>query len=130
MVGYLRYDTPGELDLLNEIWELDAGFTNMVLAQQKLVFKQRHGPKVTKRYDTAKTPHQRLVAHETTTTATRRRLGRALTGTHPGHLSRQIDTLAVKLQTIALTKAPAPIKPAVNKAFVNPPKRRKLGEAT
>ena len=25
MVGYLRYDTPGELELLNETWVLDAG---------------------------------------------------------------------------------------------------------
>ena len=39
-------------------------FTNYFLPQQKLVFKQRNGAKVTKRHDEAKTPHQRAVAHK------------------------------------------------------------------
>jgi len=34
-------------------------FTNYLLAQQKIVFKQRHGSKVTKRYDRAATPFER-----------------------------------------------------------------------
>lgn len=124
MAGYLRYDTAEELDLLNEIWELDAGFTNYLLAQQKLVSKHRNGPKVLKRYDRARTPHRRTVAFPSITETTRRRLDSALTGIHPGHLSRQIATLAAKLQTVALAKAAAPVKPAVNRSFVNPPKRR------
>src|SRR5690625_4779226 len=64
LVGYYRYDTAAELAKLNEIWALDADFTNYFLPQQKLVFKQRNGAKVTKRYDTATTPHQRAMAHE------------------------------------------------------------------
>ena len=44
--GYLRFDTAGEFDVLNRIWELDCMFTNYLLAQQKLVFKQRHGATV------------------------------------------------------------------------------------
>lgn len=55
IVGYHRYDTPAEPVLLNEIWELDRVFTNYLLPQQKLVFKQRNSAKVTKRYDTATT---------------------------------------------------------------------------
>ncbi len=49
-----------------------------------------------------------------------------------GYLSRQIDNLAEKLGAMALTphQAPASIKPRVNRAFVNPPKRRMPGEAT
>ncbi len=130
MVGYLRYDTEAELNLLNEIWELDAGFTNMLSSQQKLISKNREGPKVIKRYDRARTPHRRLEDHNATTKAQTRRLDHQLASTHPGHLSRQINTLAQKLETMALAKAPAPIKPVVNRAFVNPPKRRKLDEAT
>jgi hypothetical protein len=42
VVGYYRYDTPAELDKLNEIWALDAQFTNYFLPQQKLVLNQRH----------------------------------------------------------------------------------------
>jgi hypothetical protein len=54
LVGYSRYDTGGELELLNQIWELDRVFTNYLLPQQKLVFKERNGAKVTKRYDRAR----------------------------------------------------------------------------
>lgn len=130
MVGYLRYDTTEELELLNEIWELDARFTNYLLAQQKLVSKHRVGPKVVKRYDTAQTPHRRTEAFPSISETTCRKLNLALAGTHPGHLSHKINMLAAKLETVALSKAPAPVKPAVNRSFVNPPKRRKLREAT
>lgn len=125
MVGYLRYDTTEELDLLNEIWELDAGFTNLILAQQKLLSKQRNGAKVTKKYDRAQTPAERLHRHEAATPAMKRRLTRQLNDTHPGHLSRQIDAHARKLETMALNKSPAPVKPPVNRSFVNPPHAKK-----
>lgn len=125
MVGYLRYDTEEELDLLNQIWELDAGFTNLILAQQKLVSKVRNGAKVTKTYDRAQTPAERLIAHQAATPAMKRQVARQLKAVHPGHLSRQIDAHAQKLQTMALNKAPAPIRPRVNRAFVNPPHAKK-----
>src|ERR1035437_5087056 len=66
LVGYLRFDTEQELDLLNQIWALDGVFTNYLLAQQKLAFKQRHGSKVTKRYDRAQSPYERARDHPET----------------------------------------------------------------
>ncbi|WP_353711970.1 hypothetical protein [Arthrobacter sp. K5] len=57
LVGYLRYDTAAELELLNHIWELDRIFTNYLLPQQKLVSKTRHGARVTKIHDAPATPH-------------------------------------------------------------------------
>ncbi|MFT7649155.1 MAG: hypothetical protein ACI8Y4_003912 [Candidatus Poriferisodalaceae bacterium] len=125
MVGYLRYDTEEELDLLNEIWGLDAGFTNLILAQQKLVSKVRNGAKVTKKYDRAQTPDERVKGHPAATPAMKRRVARQRTATHPGHLSRQIDAHAGKLETMALNKAAAPVKPPVNRSFVNPPHAKK-----
>ena len=59
-VGYYRYDTPRELDLLNQLWPLVSLQVNLFLPQQKLIFKARHGAKVTKRYDRATTPLNRL----------------------------------------------------------------------
>jgi hypothetical protein len=44
LAGYLRYDTAAELELLNQIWGLDA--VNYLLPQQKLLAKTRHGAKV------------------------------------------------------------------------------------
>ena len=112
LVGYYRYDTPGELTKLNEIWELDTVFTNYLLPQQKLVFKQRNGAKVVKRYDRAATPHQRAVAHPEvrkqpviTMNATFKRL-------KPATLSRQILALTGELEALAIAKAPAKVRQA------------------
>ena len=58
LVGYLRYDTPGELEPLNQILELDRIFTNYLISQQKLVSKTWRGAKVIKKHDAARTPHR------------------------------------------------------------------------
>ena len=72
LVGYYRYDTAAELARLHEIWALDARFVNYFLPQQKLVFKQRNGAKVTKRHDTVQTPISQQ--RPTRTSANRRSL--------------------------------------------------------
>jgi hypothetical protein len=60
-VGYYRYDKRRELDLLNQLWPLVSLQVNLFLPQQKLTSKTRHGAKVTKRYDRATTPLNRLL---------------------------------------------------------------------
>lgn len=60
-VGYYRYDTARELDLLNQLWPLESTMTNLFIPQQKLKTKTRVGAKVTKTYDTATTPYQRIL---------------------------------------------------------------------
>lgn len=59
--GYFRYDTPTEIDLLNQIWARESTVMNLFKPQQKLTTKTRTGAKVTKRYDTAATPLDRLL---------------------------------------------------------------------
>ena len=60
-VGYFRYDTPTELRLLNDLWAAQDVLFNLFNAQQKLTSKTRHGARVTKTYDTARTPADRLL---------------------------------------------------------------------
>jgi hypothetical protein len=117
LVGYLRFDTEAELSVLNQIWELDRTFTNYLLAQQKIVFKQRHGSKVTKRYDRAITPFERATARASVTGADRSTMQVAMKAVRPGDLYRQIQGLTTQLERMALSKAPAPVKPQVNRAF-------------
>jgi hypothetical protein len=117
LVGYLRFDSETELAKLNEIWELDATYTNYLLAQQKLVFKQRNGAKVTKKYDEATTPHKRAGVYECVTTECRTLMDAAMAEISPGSLYRQIQGLTHELESMALAKAPAPIKPKVNRSF-------------
>ena len=129
LVGYLRFDTEKELFVLNEIWALDMGYTNHLLAQQKLVFKQRNGSKVTKRYDRATTPFARTMARKEITKADRARLHETMAGVRPGELYRQIQDLTKQLERMALNKAPAPVKPQVNRAFNPSLHPEVLGEA-
>ena len=117
LVGYLRYDTPSELAKLNEIWELDRIFTNYLLPQQKLVFKQRHGAKVTKKYDTAMTPHQRAIADETVRKRPIIQMNAQFKQLKPAALSRKILAFTGELETLSLAKKPAVSKPAVNHSF-------------
>ena len=90
LVGYLRYDTAAELELLNEIWELDRIFTNYLLPQQKLIAKVRHGAKVSKTHDRAATPHRRAAAHPALSRMPAIRMNAQFKKIRPAALSRQI----------------------------------------
>lgn len=129
LVGYLRYDSPAELKVLNEIWALDQRFTNLVCAQQKLISRERVGAKVIKRHDPAQTPHQRALASGLVTPAQKAALTRTLNQLHPGELQRDIDALTARLERLALTKTTAPPRP-INRAFTQRDHPEILGEAT
>ena len=129
LVGYLRFDTPAELAVLNEIWDLDHSFTNLLCAQQKLISRERVGAKVIKRHDTAQTPHQRAVAAGVLAPAKKAALTRARNAIRPGDLQRSIDALASRLERLALSKTTAAPRP-VNRAFNKRDRPEVLGEAT
>jgi transposase InsO family protein len=130
LVGYYRYDTAAELDKLNEIWALDAAFTNYFLPQQKLVFKQRNGAKVTKRHDQATTPHQRAVAHKNLGKRPVIAMNAAFKQIKPAALSRQILTLTGQLEVLAQAKKAPRSKPPVNAVWNARDHRRFSNEAT
>jgi hypothetical protein len=130
LVGYYRYDTPAELAKLNQIWELDADFANYFLPQQKLVFKQRNGAKVTKRHDTATTPHQRAIAHESMRKRPIITMNAAFKRLKPAALSRQILALTGELEVLAQAKKAPRSKPPVNHAWNDQGWRRNSNEAT
>ncbi len=129
LVGYLRFDTPAELEVLNAIWELDRGFTNLLCTQQKLVGKERIGAKVTKRHDAAATPLERTIRAGVLSAAQQGALTSARNALHPGELKREIDRLCTRLERLALSKSPAPQR-AVNRAFNASKHPEVLREAT
>jgi len=130
LVGYLRFDTEVELKLLNGIWGLDHLFTNYLLAQQKLVFRQRQGSKVTKRHDRAATPYERALAWEGLRADDRAHMDKTMASLRPGELFREIAELTGRLEHLALSKAPAPIKSQVNRAWNAKPDPEVPREAT
>lgn len=61
VVGYDRIESPAGLAWLNAIYDVLAVYANLVLPSLKLVRKTRVGSRVSKRYDTARTPFDRLL---------------------------------------------------------------------
>lgn len=113
VVGYHRYDTPGELLLLNKIWKLQSLLTNYFQPQQKLISKVRRGAKVTKKYDKATTPHRRANAHPAVSGETKAVLAETYAGINPAAVQRQIQALTAELLTLTTSKAGPGPKAAV-----------------
>lgn len=93
IVGYKRYDSPEELNWLNAVYGQLDPYVNLFLPMRKVIFKERHGAKVTKRYDIAKTPFQRLLDKEVLTDETRSALMEQYQSLNPLALHRQIEKL-------------------------------------
>jgi len=113
LVGYLRYDTPGELELLNRIWAAQSLLGNHFYPQQKLISKVRDGAKVTKKYDRAQTPYARAIAHPGVKPLRRRRLSAQHASFNPAAVQRQIQALSADLLTLATAKNQPTSKPTV-----------------
>ena len=61
-VGYYRYDTPEQLNLLNQLYTLLHLYVNFFLPVMKLKEKVRRGSKVKRVYDDPQTPYARVLA--------------------------------------------------------------------
>ena len=102
-VGYHRYDTAAELAALNRIYALQRLLINFFTPQQKLVSKTRHGAKVIKRYDTAATPYQRVLADDRVPAAIKTALTEQYQTLNPAQLRR--DVLALSDDLLELVRA-------------------------
>jgi hypothetical protein len=113
-VGYHRYDTAGELELLNRIWALQGLLTNHFAPQQKLIAKVRTGAKISKKYDSPATPYQRVLADTgTVSKATKARLKRENRALNPAAIQRQIQALCAELLTLTTAKQHPKTRPAI-----------------
>ena len=61
-IGYYRYDTPKQLDLLNRLYAVMHFYINFFLPVMKLKTKTRTGSKVKKTYDDPQTPYARVLS--------------------------------------------------------------------
>jgi hypothetical protein len=85
-LGYDRYETEGELALLQRVYQWLRLWTNHWQPVLKLIGKEREGAKVRKQYDTAQTPYRRVLASDGLAPAAQARLAQE----HAAHGSATI----------------------------------------
>jgi hypothetical protein len=127
-VGYHRYDTDAELTLLNEIYALLRLQINFFSPHQKLISKRREGAKVIKKYGTARTPYQRVMADERIPKKIKTTLTRQYRTLNPAQTRRDIIALSDRLLKLVQTKQPARLP--VTPPHQQPTKRAKTSEST
>lgn len=97
MIGYARFDTHAQLDIIKRIHNLLALYQNYFQPSQKLVSKERIGARVKKKYDVAQTPSQRLLSRSETPDNTKESLRKTFQDLNPVHLLRSIQSLISEL---------------------------------
>ena len=100
-VGYDRWETDQELILLESIYEDLRLYINYFQPSLKLVAKERIGNKTIKRYDTAKTPYQRVIERPDISLEAKARLIHIYVQLNPAELRRSIDRKTAKLWKIS-----------------------------
>ena len=92
-VGYMRHDTPAELQILNRLYFYLRLRTNYFLPSMKLASKQRFGSKVVKHYYKPETPCRRLLQSTTLSTRGKLKLKSQYRVLNPAQLTREIARL-------------------------------------
>jgi len=96
-VGYARYDTDEQCQLLNELYSYLRLYTNFFLPTMKLKSKQRVGSSVKKKYDQALTPYQRVLQSKLVSKAKKEQLRTKYATLNPAALKRKIERLQQRL---------------------------------
>ena len=100
-VGYDRWETQQELALLESIYDDLRLYINFFQPSFKLIAKERIGNRTIKRYDTAKTPYQRVLERKDISLEAKARFMNLYVQLNPAELRRCIDQKTAKLWKIS-----------------------------
>ena len=103
-VGYWRYDTSGELQLLNQIYAQLRLLTNFFYPSMKLQQSARVGARWKKRYDVPRTPYQRVLDSPNIDEAIKEKLRAELAALNPAAITRGLVSLQAQLMKKARLK--------------------------
>jgi hypothetical protein len=123
-VGYQRYDTEVQLQLLNELYATLRLYTNFFQPTMKLQSKERVGSKVIKRYDRAQTPYQRVLAAASVSKAEKQLLRAKYETLNPAALKRKLMRLQDRLLKSTPQLKPVRVRPrqcSNDRYFTNQP---------
>ena len=101
-LGYERFSNPLAIPLLNDLYKNEWGlFHNFFCPSVKLIEKERINSKIIKRYDTPKTPYQRLLGSDHINPDTKRRLTQQFNSLNPFELRSMIENKLKKALRLA-----------------------------
>ena len=100
-VGYDRWETEQELAVLESVYDDLRLYINFFLPSFKLIAKERIGNRTRKRYDTAKTPYQRVLERKDVSLEAKARLMNLYLQLNPAELRRRIDQKTARLWKIS-----------------------------
>jgi len=100
-VGYDRWETEQERVLLESIYNDLQLYINFFQPSFKLIAKERVGNRTFKRYDTAKTPYQRVLERQDISLEAKARLMNLYLHLNPAELRRRIDQKTAKLWNLS-----------------------------
>ncbi len=101
LIGYDRYSSRAALEELHAIYRILRLYWNSFQPLRKIVSRVRHGPRVTKRYDRAQTPYQRLLAAGILTEAQRHALATQYEQLNPVALRADLQERLQRLWRLA-----------------------------
>ena len=91
-VGYLRYDTFKEQEILNDLYHNELRlYKNFFQPVIKLISKERIGGKIHRKYDKPKTPYQRVIESKEVSKEKEQDLKQIYQSLNPAELKRTID---------------------------------------
>ena len=101
LIGYDRYASKAAYAVFERLYRLIRLWVNYFQPLRKLVQKERVGAKVIKRYDTPRTPYQRVLASNVLSEERRDLLSREYQSLNPVRLRGQIDAALEELWALA-----------------------------
>jgi len=112
MVGYDRYEGIDAWHALADLYAVLRLYVNYFQPSLKLLSKKRDGSKVTKKYDKAQTPCQRLLSSEHISEAIKTKLKQEYEHLDPINLLKQISNYQEKFWQYAWSRQISQAKPA------------------
>jgi hypothetical protein len=101
LVGYDRYSSKEALAQLNRLYQVVRQYTNFFQPVMQLQHKTRHGARVHKVYDQARTPYRRLLEQGVLTVDQQEALAKQYQLLNPAKLREQVDQALQKLWSLA-----------------------------
>lgn len=98
LMGYGRMNTQAQLEKMNDLyWNEQDFYKNFFLPNKKLIKKKRMGTKIVKKYDTARTPYQRLLENKEFPEVEKEKLRMIYDKLNPAEIKRNLDKKISKI---------------------------------